>query len=61
MFAPCCSRAPEVFVGAPYNESIDVWSLGCVAIEMMRGQSLFQGWSCSFTVSLCPGCGSNVL
>ncbi|KAM8833124.1 homeodomain-interacting protein kinase 1-like isoform 1-T1 [Synchiropus picturatus] len=34
-------RAPEILLGAPFNEIIDVWSLGCIAVEMLVGQTLF--------------------
>nr|XP_043876856.1 homeodomain-interacting protein kinase 2-like [Solea senegalensis] len=38
-----CYRAPEVLLGSPFNEAIDVWSLGCVAAELLLGKVLFQG------------------
>ena len=35
-------RAPEVVLGIAYGPSIDVWSLACVAFEMLsRGKPLF--------------------
>ena len=37
-------RAPELIFGATeYNNSIDVWSVGCVVAEMLLGQPLFPG------------------
>ncbi|XP_027146300.1 homeodomain-interacting protein kinase 2 isoform X4 [Larimichthys crocea] len=36
-------RAPEVLLGCPINEAIDVWSLGCIAAEMLMGMALFPG------------------
>ena len=37
-------RAPELFTGVPkYCEVIDVWSVGCVFAEMLRGEPLFRG------------------
>ncbi|KAJ3361313.1 hypothetical protein HDU91_003995 [Kappamyces sp. JEL0680] len=37
-------RAPELFAGIPkYHYAIDVWSVGCVFAEMMRGEPLFRG------------------
>lgn len=36
-------RAPEVIMGAPYNEKIDMWSAGCVLAEIFAGKPLFPG------------------
>ena len=36
-------RSPEVLLGIPYNLSIDMWSLGCVLVELHTGQPLFNG------------------
>ncbi|KAK2910683.1 hypothetical protein Q8A73_008398 [Channa argus] len=38
-----CYRAPEVFLGLPLNEAIDMWSLGCVVAYMYIGQNLYVG------------------
>ena len=36
-------RAPELFYGDKfYNEKIDVWSLGCLLIELNTLKTLFQ-------------------
>ncbi|KAG7226538.1 hypothetical protein INR49_003860, partial [Caranx melampygus] len=35
-------RSPEVLVGAPISEAIDMWSLGCIAFEMFTGAPLFK-------------------
>eukprot|EP00697_Spironema_sp_BW2_P006146 gnl/Spiro4/18562_TR9948_c0_g1_i1.p1 gnl/Spiro4/18562_TR9948_c0_g1~~gnl/Spiro4/18562_TR9948_c0_g1_i1.p1 ORF type:complete len:620 (+),score=137.13 gnl/Spiro4/18562_TR9948_c0_g1_i1:71-1930(+) len=35
-------RAPEVILGLPYNQKIDIWSLGCILAELLTGQVLFQ-------------------
>ncbi|TMW66491.1 hypothetical protein Poli38472_004256 [Pythium oligandrum] len=38
-------RSPEVLLGIPYSGSIDLWSLGCIAVEMFLGLPLFPGVS----------------
>ncbi len=38
-------RSPEVLLGMPYNTSIDMWSLGCIAVELFLGLPLFPGTS----------------
>eukprot|EP00928_Gymnodinium_smaydae_P011411 TRINITY_DN14214_c0_g1_i1.p1 TRINITY_DN14214_c0_g1~~TRINITY_DN14214_c0_g1_i1.p1 ORF type:complete len:1305 (-),score=298.96 TRINITY_DN14214_c0_g1_i1:107-4021(-) len=35
-------RAPEVMLGLPYDQKIDVWSLGCIVAELWTGYVLFQ-------------------
>lgn len=37
-------RAPEVLLGLPYEEEIDMWSLGCIAAEMFIKRPLYPGW-----------------
>ncbi|KAK8950081.1 Serine/threonine-protein kinase AFC3 [Platanthera guangdongensis] len=34
-------RAPEVILGVPYDEKIDIWSLGCILAELYTGEVLF--------------------
>jgi len=34
-------RAPEIYLESPYNESIDMWSLGCIAYEIYWKRPLF--------------------
>ncbi|XP_043697014.1 uncharacterized protein LOC122647744 [Telopea speciosissima] len=34
-------RAPEVILGYPYDQRIDIWSLGCVLAELCSGEVLF--------------------
>ncbi|XP_022236949.1 dual specificity tyrosine-phosphorylation-regulated kinase 1A-like [Limulus polyphemus] len=36
-------RSPEVLLGMPYDMAIDVWSLGCILVEMHTGEPLFSG------------------
>lgn len=36
-------RSPEVLLGLPYSVAIDMWSLGCILVEMYTGGPLFSG------------------
>lgn len=36
-------RSPEVLLGMPYDLAIDMWSLGCILVEMHTGEPLFSG------------------
>lgn len=50
-------RAPEILLGLPFNEAIDMWSLGCVIAELFLGWPLYPGSSEYDQVSdlfLCP-------
>ncbi|EIW72248.1 hypothetical protein TREMEDRAFT_21939, partial [Tremella mesenterica DSM 1558] len=38
-------RSPEVLLGLPYSTSIDMWSLGCIVVELFLGLPLFPGTS----------------
>jgi len=38
-------RSPEVLLGLPYTSAIDMWSLGCIAVELFLGLPLFPGTS----------------
>mmetsp|Transcript_79743 Transcript_79743/g.154129 ORF Transcript_79743/g.154129 Transcript_79743/m.154129 type:complete len:838 (+) Transcript_79743:77-2590(+) len=38
-------RAPEVMLGLPYDQKIDLWSLGCILAELWTGYVLFQNES----------------
>ena len=35
-------RAPEVALGMPYGQRIDLWSLGCILAEVFTGATLFN-------------------
>lgn len=35
-------RAPEVILGLPYHQTVDIWSLGCILAELLSGYVLFQ-------------------
>ena len=35
-------RAPEILLGTNFNTKADVWSLGCMAYELVTGQFLFD-------------------
>ena len=41
----CLFRAPEILLGLPYCEAIDMWSLGCVIAELFLGWPLYPGSS----------------
>lgn len=36
-------RSPEVLLGIPYDLAIDMWSLGCILVELHTGEPLFSG------------------
>nr|NP_728106.1 minibrain, isoform F [Drosophila melanogaster]AAN09442.1 minibrain, isoform F [Drosophila melanogaster] len=36
-------RSPEVLLGIQYDLAIDMWSLGCILVEMHTGEPLFSG------------------
>ncbi|XP_031696577.1 homeodomain-interacting protein kinase 3-like [Anarrhichthys ocellatus] len=38
---PCAYRAPEVTLGLPISEAIDMWALGCLLAELFFGRGLF--------------------
>jgi serine/threonine protein kinase len=38
-------RAPEVMLGLPWDERIDIWSFGCVLAELVLGRPIFYGSS----------------
>lgn len=34
---------PQVILGMGYKENVDIWSVGCIMGEMIRGGVLFPG------------------
>lgn len=36
-------RAPEVILGMGYCDNVDIWSVGCIMGEMIRGSVMFPG------------------
>ena len=38
-------RAPEVVLGLPYSPKVDMWSLGCILMELFTGKLLFDNKS----------------
>uniref|UniRef100_A0AAQ4RU70 Protein kinase domain-containing protein n=1 Tax=Gasterosteus aculeatus aculeatus TaxID=481459 RepID=A0AAQ4RU70_GASAC len=42
---PCQNRAPEVSLGLPISEAIDMWALGCVLACLFFGHNIFYGTS----------------
>lgn len=36
-------RSPELLLGLKYDESVDVWAMGCILGELLDGQPLFPG------------------
>lgn len=43
--SPSIRRAPEIILGLPFCEAIDMWSLGCVIAELFLGWPLYPGAS----------------
>jgi dual specificity protein kinase YAK1 len=38
-------RSPEVIIGHPYDSAIDMWSIGCICVELFLGIPIFPGSS----------------
>ncbi|CAF0938845.1 unnamed protein product, partial [Brachionus calyciflorus] len=36
-------RAPEIILGIPYTTAIDMWSFGCILVELFTGYPIFPG------------------
>ncbi|KAJ3671102.1 hypothetical protein LUZ60_008528 [Juncus effusus] len=35
-------RAPEIILGLGWSQPCDIWSLGCILVELITGEALFQ-------------------
>lgn len=35
-------NAPEIVFGVPYGPAVDIWSLGCLGVEVLTGETLFE-------------------
>ncbi|XP_071400332.1 homeodomain-interacting protein kinase 2-like, partial [Centroberyx affinis] len=42
---PLCWRSPEIILGLPFSEAIDIWSLGCLMGGLFLGNSFYSGTS----------------
>ncbi|XP_064446508.1 mitogen-activated protein kinase 11 isoform X2 [Mirounga angustirostris] len=60
-------RAPEIMLNwMHYNQTVDIWSVGCIMAELLQGKALFPGNDCilgpgwgggpGHTSSPCPPC-----
>ncbi|CAL8308767.1 unnamed protein product [Boreogadus saida] len=38
-------RSPEILLGLPFTDMIDMWSLGCIAAELLIGNPLYPGYT----------------
>ncbi|KAG8746184.1 hypothetical protein FRC10_005700 [Ceratobasidium sp. 414] len=38
---PAGLRAPEVILGYAWNQAVDIWSIGCLVVELLVGSPLF--------------------
>ncbi|XP_030267146.1 homeodomain-interacting protein kinase 1-like isoform X1 [Sparus aurata] len=49
LLQPLAFRSPEIILGCPFSEAIDMWSLGCLMFIMICGKQLFSG-CCGYEV-----------
>ena len=42
--------APEIMLKLPYNNSVDLWSIGCIAYELAVGETPFYDPSRTETI-----------
>lgn len=36
-------RSPELLLGCPYTEAVDMWSIGCLLAELFLGEAIWKG------------------
>ena len=46
-------RAPEVVLGLAYSPKVDMWSLGCILMELFTGKLLFDNRSVQARACTC--------
>ncbi|XP_030267138.1 homeodomain-interacting protein kinase 1-like isoform X1 [Sparus aurata] len=49
LLQPLAFRSPEIILGCPFSEAIDMWSLGCLMFIMICGKQPFSG-CCGYEV-----------
>lgn len=42
-------RAPEVILGMGYQENVDIWSVGCIMGEIIRGKRCEENSQSNFS------------
>ncbi len=50
--------APEVMEGKPYDQSVDLWSVGCILYELCTGQTPFATNDLTALISKVRSCES---
>lgn len=35
-------RSPEILFGLPFDNKIDIWSIGCIILELILGKEIFS-------------------
>uniref|UniRef100_A0A667FWR0 mitogen-activated protein kinase n=1 Tax=Lynx canadensis TaxID=61383 RepID=A0A667FWR0_LYNCA len=50
-------RAPEIMLNwMHYNQTVDIWSVGCIMAELLQGKALFPGNDCILAPGWVPFC-----
>lgn len=50
-----CWMAPEVIKELPYGRQIDIWSIGCMVIELLTGTHPWSSKNSTVRIQLDPG------